>query len=108
MADTIQVGQPAPDFTLRDEQNQEVKLSDLRGQKVVLMFYPLDFSPVCQNEMCEVRDRWSDWEGTGGGGVRHFPRQRLDTQGVEGAAGLQAPPAGRYERRRCAPVRRLE
>lgn len=65
MADEIQVGQPAPDFTLRDEQNQEVKLSDLRGQKVVLMFYPLDFSPVCEGEFCEVRDRWSDWEGTG-------------------------------------------
>lgn len=65
MSDQIQVGQPAPDFTLRDEQNQEVKLSDLRGQKVVLMFYPLDFSPICEGEFCEVRDRWSDWEGTG-------------------------------------------
>jgi peroxiredoxin len=65
VSDQIQVGQPAPDFTLRDEQNQEVKLSDLRGQKVVLMFYPLDFSPICEGEFCEVRDRWSDWEGTG-------------------------------------------
>ena len=65
MSDEIQVEQPAPDFTLRDEQNQEVKLSDLRGQKVVLMFYPLDFSPICEGEFCEVRDRWSDWEGTG-------------------------------------------
>jgi peroxiredoxin len=61
----IQVGQEAPDFTLRDEANQEVKLSDLRGQTVVLMFYPFDFSPVCQGEFCEVRDMWSDWEGTG-------------------------------------------
>jgi peroxiredoxin (alkyl hydroperoxide reductase subunit C) len=65
VSDQIQVGQPAPDFTLRDEQNQEVKLSDLRGQKVVLMFYPLDFSPICEGEFCEMRDRWSDWEGTG-------------------------------------------
>jgi peroxiredoxin len=65
VSDEIQVGQPAPDFTLRDEQNQEVKLSDQRGQKVVLMFYPLDFSPICEGEFCEVRDRWSDWEGTG-------------------------------------------
>jgi peroxiredoxin len=65
VSEAIQVGQPAPDFTLRDEQNQEVKLSDLRGQKVVLMFYPLDFSPICEGEFCEVRDRWSDWEGTG-------------------------------------------
>jgi peroxiredoxin len=65
MADEIQVGQQAPDFTLRDEQNQEVKLSDLRGQTVVLMFYPLDFSPICEGEFCELRDTWSDWEGTG-------------------------------------------
>jgi mycoredoxin-dependent peroxiredoxin len=65
MADTAQVGQPAPDFTLRDEQNQEVKLSDLKGQKVILMFYTLDFSPICEGEMCQVRDMWSDFEGTG-------------------------------------------
>ena len=65
MVDQIQVGQEAPDFTLRDEQNQEVKLSDLRGQTVVLVFYPLAFSPICEGEMCEIRDLWSDFEGTG-------------------------------------------
>ena len=65
MADELQVGQEAPDFTLRDEQNQEVKLSDLRGQKVVLMFYPHDFSGVCEGEFCELRDTWGDWEQTG-------------------------------------------
>ena len=65
MTDEIEVGQTAPDFTLRDEQNQEVKLSDLRGQSVVLMFYPLDFSPICQGEFCEVRDSWAAWDATG-------------------------------------------
>lgn len=65
MSDTPQVGQEAPDFTARDEQNQEVKLSGLRGQTVVLVFYPLDFSPICEGEMCEIRDMWSDFEGTG-------------------------------------------
>ena len=64
MADTPQVGQEAPDFTLRDEQNQEVKLSDLRGQTVVLEFFPHAFSPVCEGEMCTIRDTWSEWEGT--------------------------------------------
>ena len=65
MAGTTQVGQEAPDFTLRDEQNQEVKLSDLRGQTVVLEFFPHAFSPLCEGEMCTIRDNWSDWEGTG-------------------------------------------
>jgi peroxiredoxin len=48
----LTVGQPAPDFTLQDENKNPVKLSDLRGKKVVLLFYPLDFSPVCTNEFC--------------------------------------------------------
>ena len=65
MAATLQVGQEAPDFTLRDEQGQEVRLSDLRGQTVVLIFFPNAFSPVCEGEMCEIRDIWSEFAGTG-------------------------------------------
>ena len=54
----VTVGNPAPDFALKDQSGQEVKLSDFRGRKnVVLMFYPLDFSPVCTNEhACMVND----------------------------------------------------
>ena len=48
----IAVGQPAPEFALKDQNQQEVKLSDFKGKKnVVLAFYPLDWSPVCTNEM---------------------------------------------------------
>ena len=64
MAD-VQVGQEAPDFTLRDEANQEVTLSALRGQPVVLVFYPLDFSGFCTTEMCAIRDDYSLFEGKG-------------------------------------------
>ena len=47
----IKVGDPAPDFTLKDQDQKEVKLSDFRGKKhVVLAFYPLDWSPVCTGE----------------------------------------------------------
>ncbi len=47
----IQVGQTAPDFTLKDQDQNDVKLSDFKGKKnVVLAFYPLDWSPVCTNE----------------------------------------------------------
>jgi peroxiredoxin len=54
----IAVGQPAPDITLKDQNQQEVKLSDFRGKKnVVLMFYPLDWSPVCSKEhACMVNE----------------------------------------------------
>lgn len=61
----LATGQEAPDFTLRDEEGEEVHLADLRGQVVVLMFYPLDFSPVCTGEMCEIRDRFPDIQSTG-------------------------------------------
>jgi peroxiredoxin len=45
------IGAPAPEFSLKDQSQQEVKLSDYRGKKnVVLVFYPLDWSPVCTNE----------------------------------------------------------
>ena len=62
---SVSVGQDAPDFTLRDENNQQVTLSALKGAPVVLVFYPLDFSPMCTNEMCEIRDDFSAFEGKG-------------------------------------------
>ena len=54
----IAVGQAAPEFTLKDQHQKEVKLSDYAGKKnVVLVFYPLDWSPVCTNEhACFVSD----------------------------------------------------
>jgi len=55
---SLSVGQTAPDFTLKDQNQKEVKLSDLVGKKrVVIVFYPLDWSPVCTNEhACFVND----------------------------------------------------
>ena len=46
----VDVGQPAPDFTLRDETGQEVALSSLRGRNVVLIFFPAAFSGICTKE----------------------------------------------------------
>lgn len=48
----LTIGQPAPDFELMDESKNKVRLSSLRGKKVVLLFYPMDFSPVCTTEHC--------------------------------------------------------
>src|ERR1700755_1458874 len=54
---TIAVGAEAPDFVLKDQNNQEVRLSDFRGQRnVLLVFYPLAFTGTCQGELCSVRD----------------------------------------------------
>jgi peroxiredoxin len=54
----IAVGQPAPNFTLDDQSQKPVTLSDFAGKRnVVLVFYPLDFSPLCTNEhLCFVND----------------------------------------------------
>jgi peroxiredoxin (alkyl hydroperoxide reductase subunit C) len=53
----IEVGQEAPDFTLHDQNNEEVTLSAFRGDKAVLLiFYPLAFTGICTGELCAVRD----------------------------------------------------
>jgi mycoredoxin-dependent peroxiredoxin len=55
---TASIGAPAPEFTLKDQNQQDVSLSNFRGKKrVVLVFYPLDWSPVCTKEhACFVND----------------------------------------------------
>jgi mycoredoxin-dependent peroxiredoxin len=53
----VEIGQPAPDFELKDNTGQVRKLSDYKGAKnVVLMFYPLAFSGICTAELCGIRD----------------------------------------------------
>jgi len=59
----IEVGQQAPDFTLKDQNQKEVSLKDLRGKNVVLAFYPLDFSPVCSKEHACFHDDFSQFKG---------------------------------------------
>jgi peroxiredoxin len=47
----ISAGEPAPDFTLPDQDGRQVSLADFRGRTVVLAFYPADFSPVCTDQL---------------------------------------------------------
>jgi peroxiredoxin len=52
-----QVGSEAPDFTLRNQNNEEVTLSEFRGKRnVLVVFYPFAFSGICTGELCAVRD----------------------------------------------------
>ena len=55
----IETGQPAPDFTLYDAGKNKVTLSDLKGQNVLLLFFPLAFTSTCTAELCSVRDNIS-------------------------------------------------
>lgn len=52
----LKAGDPAPEFRLKNDQGQEVSLSDFRGKKVVLYFYPKDDTPGCTREACSFRD----------------------------------------------------
>src|SRR5919201_3108779 len=61
----IKEGETAPDFEARDAEGNRVKLSDLRGQKVVLYFYPKDDTPGCTKEACSFRDAFSQFKKRG-------------------------------------------
>src|SRR6185295_4838935 len=63
--DSPQVGAAAPDFTLKDGDDESWRLADHRGTVVVLLFYPGDETPICTRQMCSVRDRWEDYAATG-------------------------------------------
>jgi peroxiredoxin Q/BCP len=61
----LAIGDAAPDFTLPDQDGKPLSLSSLRGQRVVIYFYPKDDTPGCTKEACNFRDRWSDLESQG-------------------------------------------
>jgi peroxiredoxin Q/BCP len=61
----ISAGNPAPDFILPDENGINRKLSDYRGQPVVLYFYPKDDTPGCTTEACNFRDDYSQYTQAG-------------------------------------------
>jgi peroxiredoxin len=59
----IGAGELAPDFTLRDQDGEDVSLADFKGRKVLLVFYPMDFSPVCSDQLSiyqEVKPELTD------------------------------------------------
>ena len=60
MGDWIEVGQRAPAFTFTADDGSKVRLADLKGQPVVVYFYPRDDTPGCTKEACGFRDNWSE------------------------------------------------
>jgi thioredoxin-dependent peroxiredoxin len=63
--DRLAPGDPAPDFTLPDADGNQVSLSALRGQKVIIYFYPAAMTPGCTKEACDFRDHRSDLSDAG-------------------------------------------
>jgi peroxiredoxin Q/BCP len=61
----IEPGQKAPDFELPDQDGRAIKLSDFRGQPVVVYFYPKADTPGCTTQACGVRDRRADYAKAG-------------------------------------------
>jgi peroxiredoxin Q/BCP len=61
----LEAGASAPDFTLPDQDGNEVTLSELRGQTVVLYFYPRADTPGCTTQACGIRDRSADYAAAG-------------------------------------------
>jgi peroxiredoxin len=61
----IAAGEPAPDFTLRNQDGEKVSLSDFRGRKLLLIFYPLDFSPVCSDQLSVYQEVKPEIEAKG-------------------------------------------
>ncbi len=61
----ISAGEPAPDFTLRNQDGRKVSLSDFRGRKLLLIFYPLDFSPVCSDQLSVYQEVKPEIEARG-------------------------------------------
>lgn len=55
---TLQIGQPAPDFQAKDQHGEEITLSQFKGKKVVLYFYPKDSTPGCTAQACNLRDNY--------------------------------------------------
>ena len=61
----LQIGDPAPDFTLPNQAGESISLSQFKGQRVVIYFYPKDDTPGCTKEACNFRDQWSRFEQHG-------------------------------------------
>lgn len=62
---TIDVGQKAPDFKGVNQDNQTISLSDFKGKKLILFFYPKDNTPGCTAEACDLRDHFQELKNKG-------------------------------------------
>jgi mycoredoxin-dependent peroxiredoxin len=60
---TLDIGDPAPDFTLKNQHGEDISLASFRGTPVVLVFFPFAFSGICTGELAEIRDNHAELDG---------------------------------------------
>ena len=106
MARTPQVGEQAPDFELPGTDGP-FRLSDHRGERVVLLFYPGDNTMVCTKQFCSYRDRAGRLRGAERDGRRHLLAGPRHPRGLHRQALAQCPAAGRRGQVRREVLRRL-
>ena len=78
----LEVGDKAPAFSLPDADGNTVKLSDYKGRKVIVYFYPAASTPGCTKQACDFRDSLRRTQRGGPGRRRHLPRQARETRQV--------------------------
>ena len=59
----LKIGDKAPEFTLKDSFDNEISLSDFKGKKVIIYFYPKDNTPGCTKEACNFKENWDVFQG---------------------------------------------
>lgn len=80
----LSAGDKAPDFALPDQNGNEVKLSDLRGETIVLYFYPKANTSGCTTQACGVRDRRADYDSAGARVIGISPDEVKDVEKFAG------------------------
>ena len=107
MTDRLAPGDTAPDFTLTSDTGEQVTLSDLRGRKVIVYFYPAAMTPGCTKQACDFTDSLDSLRGAGYEVARHLPRQAGQAREVPRARRPDHHPALRRGPRGAPGVRRL-
>ncbi|MGH9511819.1 MAG: thioredoxin-dependent thiol peroxidase [Terriglobales bacterium] len=97
----ININDKAPEFTLPDQNGKEVSLKDLRGQYVVLFFYPRADTPGCTIEACEFRDSYKNIQQTGAVILGISPDQPKDQKKFEEKFSLPFPLLGDGDKKVC-------
>lgn len=85
----VAAGEQAPDFMLKDQDGNSVRLSDFRGRRVVLFFYPKAYSPGCTAEACQFRDSYEDFKAAGAEVIGISSDDQTTQKGFASRFGLQ-------------------
>ncbi len=87
----LQIGDPAPDFSLADQEGKISKLSDFRGKKLLLYFYPKADTPGCTKQACQIRDARTELEELGINALGISPDKPAAQKKFDGKYGLGFP-----------------